>query len=829
LHHFRIMPRFTLLFAGACALLLNAAAANPSKTNPVETGVGPVTLDEYTARRIAQIAIADDRQVADPGPADFEITSLLLGYAQRFSPGDAALIRMRVGTAITGGDQDTMIQQTRELIAVNPDDAVAQLRLISNIINQQQTVDGRIALVERFLGPSGETIPAEVRSRLALDAALWHRDRGDDEAFVRFLVMATTLDSTNKLAAYLAANYHAANVYDPTGRLELLVNLLLADPLDPQTHLAIATELAGAGAFEQALRFQRNALNLAQTADEFDPAHIVRGQIVLIWHVEGPQAVVNILNTRLAKKRDEIARQLREAEAAGSVVIDPPDPGDQNLSFADERIRMLAATVAGDTATAASAVGAMRASIPQYLGELEERGVPADQIERNRAVLETEFALTRLWVGLDVPEAITDANRLIDQFGTDTGEQDAIHLLKAFVAVRSNEPDVALDLLAQVEQDTIFGDVARSLAGSLQGDTDMVRQVLEKLATDQPADPVGAWALSKLKEADPNTDPFGQTSTDLAVIADGVPPWLDRMIIRPSSFMSLSVERIGTTTRALDRVGLRVRLKNTSGIALGVGPDRPINSQLLFAPDVAINLTSELRFPAEVIDAARRLRLGPREEMVFDVWPSMWPGSALVDLACSHSTRMRTRIIQGFVPSVDVGYQPGPLCLDADGPVIVLTPLAESVMGFDKLIEHLRTDPEEALPKTLAVLLGWTIVPTAAQKQLSPEQITQFGQTVAERYPSLSPTGKSLLLALMPTAAKFPAMAPLDEIALQETDARALPMVLFTRATDPDHAIFERAAASGDELVVRLGALLQTRLRAGGYAYSTMTAPGSGG
>ena len=56
-----------------------------------------------------------------------------------------------------------------------------------------------------------------------------------------------------------------------------------------------------------------------------------------------------------------------------------------------------------------------------------------------------------------------------------------------------------------------------------------------------------------------------------------------------------------------------------------------------------------------------------------------------------------------------------------------------------------------------------------------------------------------------------------------------MPLVLLTRAAVPEHAIFDRAAASGDELVVRLGALLEARLHSEGYAYSTQPAPGSGG
>ena len=65
-----------------------------------------------------------------------------------------------------------------------------------------------------------------MRSRLALDAALLERERGDSAAFARRLRQSATLDESNKEAASLVAQYYAPQLTDPLGELNLQIKLL---------------------------------------------------------------------------------------------------------------------------------------------------------------------------------------------------------------------------------------------------------------------------------------------------------------------------------------------------------------------------------------------------------------------------------------------------------------------------------------------------------------------------------------------------------------------------------------------------------------------------
>jgi tetratricopeptide (TPR) repeat protein len=208
-----------------------------------------------TADAVERLGLLNIRAIHTPTTADYASTALLLGMAQRYSPDDLSLIRRRGEAAWGAGDKDLLMELTSQAIKLDSTNTVAQLRLISSRLSEFQTVEERLSRIEAFLGPKGSSLDASIRSRLALDAALLYRERGDDVKFVEKLKQATQLDSSNKEAAILAMNYYTSRSSDPMGTLEMLTNLLFADPIDPNVHYELATHLASLGAFNEARRF----------------------------------------------------------------------------------------------------------------------------------------------------------------------------------------------------------------------------------------------------------------------------------------------------------------------------------------------------------------------------------------------------------------------------------------------------------------------------------------------------------------------------------------------------------------------------------------------
>src|SRR6185369_17723106 len=142
-------------------------------------------------------------------------------------------------------DQDALLAATQLVVRLDRKDTVATLRLLSARIGMRQTIDERLAMYDAFLGPQGQLLDPSIRSRLALDAALLLRERQDQPGYMKRLKDAVQLDVTNKEAAYLAVEAFTRKVEDPQGRLELLSNLLMADPMDPRVLLEVRDAFAG--------------------------------------------------------------------------------------------------------------------------------------------------------------------------------------------------------------------------------------------------------------------------------------------------------------------------------------------------------------------------------------------------------------------------------------------------------------------------------------------------------------------------------------------------------------------------------------------------------
>jgi tetratricopeptide (TPR) repeat protein len=778
-------------------------------------------MNEFAARLLTREAVIDNRRVKQPEPEDFEITALLIELAQQIDPDEIAIARAGVEARLAAEDHRGAIEHTRTIVRLDPSDTVAQLRLISHIINEKQTAAERLALVDRFLEDGSRTIAAEVRSRLALDAALWSRDAGDNDEFVRYLSEATRLDPTNKDAAFLAATYYASHRDDPIGRLDLLANLLYADPIDPNTQLTIARTLAEEGAFVQAKRFHDNALIiLRQSGVDIGGGRVELEHLLLTWLVDGAQATVDLLNDRLVRQRDQLAREIRAAEAAGQPVPTGLAVGTHDLSFGLERIRLVAATAAGDLATANSASVAIERLIERSSEAQRIGGTPEEEVKANEDAYRTDLYLTRLWTGIEVEKTLEVLPEFLANLGDDA-DSFRVRLLEVFRALRTDDPARAREMLEGIEEEAPIRELGRALVLTAEGDDAGAREALASLAWS-PLTPPGAWAITVL-EREGTELPFARRSAEAESLARAIPPWLDRVIVDPDSFMKLTVEPLQGISSPVERYGLRVRLVNTSPMPLAVGPNSALNSKMLFIPRMDVNVE---RFPGvfgpQVVPMDRRLRLAPREELVVDVWPSFWPQSFYLDAFAARTVRTRWRLVQGFTFVRETGYQPGPLCLATDSSIVTKKPLAEASVAYEELARRVRQDPEETLISVLtAIRAHWNAVsPTLAP--MSEEQKAAIAAAAAERYPKLGDHARIAMLLKLSSANLWPAMAPLDEVALQDKDPDVLPIVLLTRADEPDHPTFDWASRTGNAKVERLSTLLKRRLERGGYAHSRM-------
>src|SRR5690606_18251836 len=258
----------------AAAALLAAAGAAGAQA----------PLEDYVARSLARTTLLDLRMQAKADADDYEIAALLFAEARRWKPGDEILLRKEIEARWSTGDEQSALDLTRDLLKLDLrdgtlDDEVSMLRILSADISKIQTVEERLEQYHALLRRTA--LPATIRSRLALDAALLLREQGDVEGFASMLARSTALDSTYKEAAALAATFYASHSDDPVGRLESLLNVLLADPIDLNIHLSISRALSSHGAYDAALAFHRAALALASAGGQKPPDNLRLEMLIL--------------------------------------------------------------------------------------------------------------------------------------------------------------------------------------------------------------------------------------------------------------------------------------------------------------------------------------------------------------------------------------------------------------------------------------------------------------------------------------------------------------------------------------------------------------------
>lgn len=835
------LPRVLAAVGVTAMLALSASAGAVAAWQPradpndqAQPMHGLITPEGYTARLLTRIATLDLRFVTQVGPRDYRIAAALFGLAEELTPDDAEIVRRRYEAALSAGDTQLAMQLTRRLAKLNPDDEVSLLRLISGKIGQLQTAEARRALYDRLLGAEGQELSPAIRSRLALDEALLLREQGDLDGFADRLALAVKLDSTHKEAAALAATYYSDQVGDAAGRFQLLVNLLYADPLDPNVHESLAKLLARQGAWQQAKRFHDNGITLLSGPQGQMTDQLYVERQFLTWRTQGPQKVVDAMNVLLEGARKQAVQQAvsqysqaaQEAQARGQQPPPAPqvDLSKVTLPLNYERLRLLAAQCAGDAATLEQAAANIELVQNQTVEQARKTAPDEATALRMGAMAMLDLQTTRLWAGIQIEKVQKFAAEYALPAPQSREEALAQVAVGAFLRLRTGDPQAAIDALLQFPDEVFLKDVGLALAYEQIGEPAKAAERLKRLAT-QPLALPGAWAISRLDRLNvpqPETFPDAAHATALA---SGVSKGLDRMITDPRAFMALSVVPITTTPGPIGEIGYVVTLKNTAPIPLSVGGDRVINTRLLFAPKMEADFDKVLTSAVpEVCEVDRRLRLNPGEALVAIVHPEYgWAGYSL-EASVSRSTKIRWRVLQGFGLAQSGMYQTGQTSLTAETPLVTRPALPETQLPVEALCAKLRDDSEAALPVTVASIRSLLTGPQRPDNTmlLTPAEVDQIARAAAERYPRLSPLGRKLLLVGLPPAGMVSGLKPFDDSCRSEADPAVLAIFLATRVRDDKDPVLTSAALSSDPKLAPLAQLLAARLASGANSYARL-------
>lgn len=759
-------------------------------------------------------AVLDLRLREEPLERDYRIAGHLLDAAQEWAVDDAAIARERVEAWFQVGDNERVIAACRDILRVDPLDTVAQLRLITAQISRQQTAEERLATYERFLGPSGAALDPSVRSRLALDAALLLRERGDTDAFLDRLTLALGLDPTNKQAAALAETVYAGDRSDPAGRLELLSNLLFADPLDASVHRSMAILLGHTGAYTQSARFYISAVALMYAAKVSPPTQVGVDQLILKWHMEGPKAAVDELNLAILTQRDIAKRTIEQLDRQGIPSTGVTPPAELRLPIALEQIRLLAADACGDLETRARAASDLGKSVEKILTTLQAQGA-AGMIGIDVAMESAATAIAELLIvtaiGNEQSEGMREAMlKFLQQENVDVGYREQLF---PWVDLRDGKfTDAETKFLAQPQ--TSMTQLGIALCRQGLGREAEAMEIFKQVAAAGRMSVMGAWARARVLG---RTGAWGDEPTEDAkvctAVASGVPQWVDRMVREPRSFISLAAELIDRDGRH----SLKIVLRNLSPLPLAVGPESPLNSRMLASPNLEVGMRSwATRVLPEVLDTDRRLRLLQGEAIELEVWPDLGYSGWLAETQCLQTVRMRWGVLQGFISGTTQTYEPGPMCLATQSEQIVSPPI-KTAATTDELAAWFQsvggTDgTDEKDVRAAAIRFRAAAILDAGAGGIPETDIARLAEVLATRYPALASDSRIVIIAHAPHARQNPAMAALDRAIEAEQDAGVLAAALVTRVVDASSPLLARARESQDPVLRDLAAQIELRI-----------------
>lgn len=821
----RVAPRLISLAAclGTLACLAPAQPAPPSAQTPEQRLAAPV------AESVERLAMLDLRLRGRAIPDDYRLTARILEAARDLDPNNADLNRRIAAAAFSAGDEASVLDATRRIIRLDPRDTVAQLRLITAIVNREQTAEARLNAYDRYL--STDRIDPAVRSHLALDAALLSRELGDNPAFLERLGQATSLDVSNKDAAALALRTAEERSPPPDELLEYQVNLLYADPVDPNVLRALAQSLASQGAYPQARRMLASSVKVSSAIGQ-PPSDLLVESMSLDAIDLGPRPVLNELEAARLRIVHGAEQQRDQAEAAGQPESEWPDPDEARLPIPFERLRLMLAFALGDEETTRASLDDLEASLTAAIEDLskraEEAGVSnAPEVQGRYLELFLTIQTARAITGLDLNRLTNEVNRAVERVPNLAIARNA---LTPWLALHDGDPARALELASDPDLQI---QLARGAALAQLGRTDEAVDAFLSVIRDAPYEPTSVWAALRVIDMAGESALTTSTGTRMGEFIDRIPTWMDRMIDDPSRYEALTLTAPRDSVSDAEYARVTVTLRNMAPIPLGVGADRPISSRFMLTPSLDESVRGFVGTPQpEVVELDRRLRLEPREAIEADLKADSPYTSWLLALNAKLTIRQRWRLLQSFQIGRLGAIVSGPLALTAETGAVRRYSLPEARLTPEELTYRVQQDDPLTFPRTLVGIRAGLLGPDAAAAAENADALDRLVTALAARFDRAGPVERSLMLAELPHGRMVPAFSVFDQHAVErlagssvrEDDELVAILTLMTRVVDPASPAFDAAINSGLPRLADAAAMLRARLTDKRPAYARVGA-----
>lgn len=803
-------------------------------------GMGGLENNPVVAQYLVRNTLLDIGLRDSPTQADYQLASALIALASDMDSGNVEYARLLVASAWSAGDWDTMIQATRRVIKNDPNDTVAQLRLVSSMINAKQTIEGRLALYERFLGDAGKSLDVSVRSRLALDAALLEREQGNASGFLERLHQSTRLDPSHKAAASLAAQYYSSARENPVGNLEYQIKLLMSDPLDPNVHLAMTRLLAKEGAFVPAQRFLNNAVALFSLESGRTPPIIEEIRFSLKWQVDGPSGVTEELNPVLRDRRAS-AQSLIDSYIEAELPTDElMQPDDIRYDIEIDRLRLLASYIDNDEEGTQAVLNDIQATVNNEINAIgilmNRRGANQGQLLSQVITRTMDFQVMRAIVGIDAEEIRKDMAVLTDGVAA---MEERFAVIEPMALYAEGKYEEAIQEAEKFPVSPTL-ELISALGYEKIGNPELATEIYVRLSRGHALTGLGAFARSRLIAMGKNNLTITTAGRQMIQIANTVPTWIDMMNTRVSTFMYLGIVEPARQIDPLMQPKMKIRLRNVAPVPLALGPSQPMNSRFLIVTkidELSAGFMGQVK--SKVVEFDHRLRLEPYEEVVVEVDADSAQTQWLLAMQPNVSIRQRWRLLQGFQPRVPdstlasiksntyesiYGITNSPLGLTAETGISQRLILIETTYPVEQLISELQTDDLVKQRRVINACAARLLLP-ASGDQLDAQQQQELVNALIEVYTHASKSLQAQMILQLPHRHQVASMMDFDDHVMSSLVSDALidstvdPMifacVLLTRTDAADSPIFEVLDQVSDQRLLEAAGIIKARIESG--------------
>ncbi len=536
---------------------------------------------------------------------------IILKEAAEIDPGNVEVWRLLLKLADLGERQELRQEAIAQVVRLDPDDEVIRLLYINDAVERFQTVEERVEFYRKLLEPkTRERLGPAVASRVAADLAFLLDRTGDVQGFAHWLAEAVALDPSNRNAAATAAGFFRSNVQDPYGEAELLINLLLADPVSYDTQTVLAQLLLEHGAYVGADRMYDLASRTKEALGVAATGGLLADRAVAQWGRGDVQGALKTVADR-QKQIDQIHRmQLRR-----------DDPGLTPLDLA-RRHAPLVTTLATINAAIHNRLKdeqsgpALAAAVTAYEAEIQGAASSTESEKPVGPCLEAAWIV--MWLGGDLEAASRFLSKAAE-LGAAL-DADAEARFDGWMALRQGDPDRAVALLEPIAERDVMARIGLALALREQGRDRQAARHLYEVADKARGSVMGVWCADVLSEMVGRRLGPNEMARRLEALAESIPSIIYRLPDEPTLGVSLRLVPAKTTFQPYEPVLVNLEITNNAPFPLAIDEGGPIRRQVALIVEARVSREPALGdLRPMVVDIDRRLRLEPGERLLVPV------------------------------------------------------------------------------------------------------------------------------------------------------------------------------------------------------------------